>query len=98
MYKHWDKIDIENLIYAKAQQLHLSIRFHNGQLQIDTSNRYMRRLVAIYNFFFEKENRIFLKEEKTHTQHQYIDFSFSYLREEKTYPLAASFYLQRSNL
>lgn len=59
-----DKTGLENLIYSRARAVNAQILQKNGELFCLAADERLERLLGVYNRFFKRENRLFVKTEQ----------------------------------
>ena len=91
--KRWDKIRLENLIFARARQERKKVWARQGRLYVDGSSAYLRALLRIYAVFFQEENLSFLREDELQTFLMCAVRKEEFERERKKNPLFSTFYL-----
>ena len=84
---HWDKINLENLIFflVNKNKYHLVIK--GGLFFLEEKNILLDKLIALYNAFFGVENKDFLLDDNTYTNEQEQEFWAIFEKEEKINPL-----------
>lgn len=95
MHKAWDKTELENLIFYRAALEEATIVCCRGKLKAANSSpsALLHALLVIYNQFFEKENRLFVKQETRWQNQENSILARVYRQEQRRYPLQKSFYL-----
>ena len=99
---HWDKISLENLLFYIACKSGKTIYARGGKLwasENGKANLLLQELLAVYNRFFKRENRKFLKKEELFTYNQTRAFWNCFLEEQKRNPLfpGCKLYLNDTN-
>lgn len=87
----WDKIRLENFIFYLAARRKMPVRAWRGHLYCGSGTGALGALLRVYNRFFGKQNKRFLREEAKLEEAEYADFCRCYERERKANPLFPSF-------
>lgn len=93
LYMHYDKVDLENLIFWMAAWQRREVWALRGRLMIKGGSGVLNKLVVLYNQLFAAENRRLLKEELAREAKEDYLFAQRYLVEVLDYPLEKSFHL-----
>ena len=62
MAHSYNRIDLENLIFARAAQVHASVDGVRGEWVSPSGDIVLQVLISVYNAFFAEENKRFLAE------------------------------------
>lgn len=92
---HYDKIDLENLIFLVAGLQQKEVLSKQGHLLIQSGCLLLNQLVEIYNHFFAEENINFMEGELEEEKWNNLLFASAYFAEQLYYPLQSSFHLDR---
>ncbi len=92
---HYDKIDLENLIFLVAGLQQKEVLSKQGYLLVRNGCPLLNRLVEIYNHFFSGENINFMEGELEEDVWNNLLFASAYFAEQLYYPLKFSFHLDR---
>lgn len=87
----WDKIDLENFIFYLSVRGKAPVTARRGRLHCAGGTPALRKLLAVYNRFFGKQNQRFLQAELNRNKAEDSDFYRCYEREQRTHPLFPSF-------
>lgn len=89
----WNKTRLENLIFYHAARANRLCQGVRGQLQCMAAPAYLQALLAVYNHFFEEENRRFLRQDRAQDRIDYQAEQRLRRRESRQRPLGRSFHL-----
>lgn len=87
----WDKIDLENFIFYLSVRGKAPVTARRGRLHCAGGTPALRKLLAVYNRFFGKQNQRFLQAELNRNKAEDSDFYRCYEREQRAHPLFPSF-------
>ncbi|MBR3632471.1 MAG: hypothetical protein IKN49_05400 [Elusimicrobiaceae bacterium] len=90
---HYDKIDLENLIFLVAGLQQKEVLSKQGYLLVRSDCLLLNRLVEIYNHFFAEENMNFMERELEEDTWNNLLFASAYFAEQLYDPLQPSFHL-----
>ena len=93
----WDKIALENLIYARAAAQNKQLWTRGGRLICSNCAGLLSDLLRVYNRFFARENRRFLAREQTCQLAQERAARQQFLQERELKPLASGYSLPLKN-
>lgn len=89
----WDKISLENAIFARAMQENKPVWASAGHLQVQGASDFLQALVRVYVKFFEPENILFMRGDNLYMYSIYAHLHKEFKRQQHKYPLAETFYL-----
>ena len=89
----WDKIQMENLIYARSAVEHSAIWERKGCLLGRNVSDLLQTLLNVYNRFFAGENRRFLRQESDISDELVAEEYSRFLWEREAKPILSGEYL-----
>ena len=89
----WNKIRLENLIFYHAAHANRPCRGVQGRLLCGAAPAYLQALLAVYNRFFEEENRRFLTRDLAQSRTDFRAGHRQQRLESRQRPLGRNFHL-----
>lgn len=90
----WDKLRLENVLYACAAREQQFLGFVRGHLCVARgSSLLLKMLAAVYNQFFAAENQQFAAEDMEDTAHAEQNVYRQFMAARRLHPLLPGFHL-----
>ncbi len=89
----WDKIRLENCIYAQAAKEGAALMGRNGALVCAGAGGLLKELLKVYNRFFSSQNRRFLRKTLQQQRAAYAACVRQYMADKQRWAVKKSFCL-----